>query len=84
MLIFAIDDEIFIHARNIILDGKIQVLDYKGEEVKSFTMSQLDYCSFRLDAPTGKYLVRVSNHSDKVERYVFIKTPRSTGGNGYE
>ena len=76
MLIFAIDNELYLHANKIIVGGKVKVFNINKEIAGEFVMDQTDYSSFPLNVPAGKYLVRFTCGDEKVERHVFLKKKR--------
>jgi len=73
MLIFAMENRLYVHHCKIIYGGIIQVIGSKNEIVKEFIMPESNYCSVQLDLSPGKYLVKVTDGKEKFEKSIIVK-----------
>ncbi len=73
MLIFSIDNEVFIHRKRVISGGRVLVINNRSEIVQELDLPDDNFFSFQVGLPEGKYLVRVISTEEKVEKSVLIK-----------
>lgn len=73
MLIYAIDNELFVHADRVVEEGRLTVVNVEHEVVENIELHRDNFFCLKLDIPTGKYLIRLTCAGAQIEKSVFIK-----------
>lgn len=72
MQIYTINNNLLVHANQIIHDGTIQVINNAGNLVKEYSMNRICFNTFPLLVSDGKYLVRVKSEKGRKEKYIDV------------
>jgi hypothetical protein len=72
MIIYTHARILFIHSTEIIRMGRIRIADTSGNIVGEFSMNGVDFGSFPLEIPEGKYLVLFRSEGETARKTIYI------------
>lgn len=58
VLIYTIGKMLYLHAHQVIINGKIQLLDSKRSVINEYPVKYTEFISHQLDVDPGKYIAR--------------------------
>jgi hypothetical protein len=72
IIIYTLNDMLFIHTLYLIKVGKILIMNKEGEMISNHKLFNADFFSCRLPAGGKEYLVRVETGSEIFLKKVFV------------
>lgn len=76
MIIYPVNQTLFIHSLDVISQGKVEILNISGKQIDVFDISGESFTSINLNIPDGKYLIRVFTPEGKTEKEVILKASK--------
>jgi hypothetical protein len=73
MIIYPVNQTLFIHSLEVIREGKVEILNKSGRQINVVDISGENFSAINLDIPEGKYLIRVYTPEGKTEKEIIIK-----------
>ncbi len=79
MIIYTLDDRLFVHSHSLISSGKILIMDNGGKIINSSTLVNTDFFSCRLPPDKKEYLIRVEAGQEVYQKQVYLFVKDKTG-----